>query len=179
MDNLPSFVKDHIEYLERLDLDKRSLEEIKNDVTGQNQSKVPYFEMSQFMRFSWDGVISPSMKSGWLERTIKPKLDLEDFHQGVLEFYDQSDLDGTLKSLKNLYDKGIDEDDLFRVIRESQKSVLGSLFMTIDGTTDGCAGSFFETKIEDNEIVPKRNFYGMEDFFLDYDPIKLKNKIPD
>ena len=29
MDNLPGFVKDHIEYLERLDLDKRSLEEIK------------------------------------------------------------------------------------------------------------------------------------------------------
>jgi len=80
-----------------------------------------------------------------------------------------------LKSLKNLYDKGINENDLLRVIRESQKNILGSLFMMIDGTTDGCIdSSLFETKLEDGEIFPKRKFYSMEDFFLDYDPEKLK-----
>jgi|GEM_PF-6216494 len=175
LDNLPEWVIDHIQYLERLNLDKRNLEEIKNDITGQSQSDVPFFEMSQFMRFSWTDVISPTMKSGWLERTVKPNLDLEERYQGVLDFYDESDLDGTLKSLKNLYDKGINENDLLRVIRESQKNILGSLFMMIDGTTDGCIdSSLFETKLEDGEIFPKRKFYSMEDFFLDYDPEKLK-----
>ena len=177
MKNVPGWVNDHIEYLEKLNIDKRCLEEIKNDITDKSQSEVPTFEMSQFMRFSWDDVVSLDMDSGWLERTVKPSRDLEDHRQGLLEFYDESDLDSTLESLKNIYEKGINERDLLKVIRESQKNILGSIFMMIDGTSDGCIGSgLFEAEWQGDEQVAKRRYYGMEDYFLDYDPANLKNE---
>lgn len=179
MNKVPQWKNDHVEYLEDLNLNKRDIEEIKSDIECCKQTQAPIFEMSQFMRFSWSGVVSMDMKSGWLERTVNPNRSLEDNRQGVLEFYDESDLDSTLESLKNLYDKGINEKDLLKVIRESQKSVLGSVFMMIDGTSDGCNdAALFETEWRDSESVPKRQFYSMEDYFLDYDPIKLnKNTV--
>ncbi|WP_010323227.1 hypothetical protein [Marinobacterium stanieri] len=175
MDKLPGWVNDHVEYIENLNLDEKHIEDINNDIEGYGRSQVPYLMMSQFMRFSWTGVIETDMKSGWLERTVNPNIPLEERRQGTLDFYDESDLNAIHESLKNIYDKGVSEEDLLKVIRESQKNILGSIFMMVDGTTDGCHGtSLFETEWKGDELVAKRRFFNMEDYFLDYDPARLK-----
>lgn len=180
MADLPKWATEHLDYMSQLGLDRREIDEVRDDLSGDNKTEVPSYEQSQFMRFCWTGVIDANLPKGWLKRSANLDMTSDDVNEGVLEFYDECDLDELRRCLQRIDDCGVNEDDLLYVIREAQKNVLGAMFMMIDGGADGCTDAhLFETTNEDGELVPKRPFSSMEDYFIDYDPKHLNSSNSD
>jgi hypothetical protein len=160
----------HFTYLEQLGFSEKEIESIRKD----NDAQYAKYQPSVVMKYCWDGVINPNMHENWLN-DVHRMLKGENFeppkHQ--LSFYDESEWDELEQAVSTLLDSKINQKALLKLIRACQKTTLGEMFQLLDG---GSVGDFslFEIGHKGGGYFPLRPFPGMEDFFMEYDPVNLK-----
>jgi DNA-binding transcriptional MerR regulator len=159
--------KELIEYLNKLGFDQERISEIlKDDDPEYAEFRKAFFLM---LCYNKQAVIQP-MKSGWMQRTADAYQNKPDRDDGeILELWDESDAESYAKSLENLANLGVKEQDLHNIIRQNQRNTLANVMQALDGTFGGDFG-LFETEYVDDESIPKRRIFGLQDDFLDYDP---------
>jgi len=156
-----------IKYISKTRLDTEEIDKILKD----DDLEYAEYEKAFFLMLCYDkySVIQP-MKKGWMKRTVDVYQDNPEREKGeILELWDESDYRNFAKSLENLLELGVDENDLYRIIKETQKNVLAHVMEGLDGVF-GSEFGLFETKLQDGENIPKRRIMGLSDVFLDYDP---------
>ncbi|MDO6515523.1 hypothetical protein [Neptuniibacter sp. 2_MG-2023] len=161
--------KELIEFLNRIEFSQEKISEILND----NDPEYTEYKKAFFLMLCYNkqAFIQP-MESGWMKRTINAYQNKIDREKGeILEIWDESEAESYSKSLDSLLKSGARESDLYNIIKLNQKNVIANIMETLDGEFGGDFG-LFETEYKDNESIPKRRIFGLQDDFLNYDPNK-------
>lgn len=163
----------HFVYLKELGFPDAEIENIRKD----NDAQYAQYQPSLVMRYCWDGVINTNMNENWLhdvQRMLKG--ETFDHQKNHLYFYDESEWNALDRAVTTLLDENVNQNALLQLIRACQKNTLGNIFQLLDGGTNVGHFRLFEIGHKGRGSFPLRTFSDMEDFFMEYDPINLKQE---
>ncbi|MBN3564712.1 hypothetical protein [Aliamphritea spongicola] len=166
------YIEEYCRHLKGLGISNNIIEDVAED----KNSYTPIFEMSCFMKASWNDVVDLEDSSGWLSNTLNMlQGNGVDRNKMALSFYDESEDEWQKlrSSVESLVASNVNESDLLTLIRACQKNILGSMYQHLDGGYGGDY-SLYETCFRGGEMYPLRSFSDMEDYFMDYDPLRVK-----
>ena len=159
--------KELIQFLNRIQFDQEKITKILKDDDPENAEYKKAFLL--MLCYNKQAVIQP-MKKGWMQRTVDVYQNKSNREEGeILELWDESNSELYSKSLENLINLEAKEQDLYNVIAQTQRNVLANVMQVLDGTFGGDFG-VFETEYKEGGNIPKRQIFGLQDDFIDYDP---------